>query len=133
MEKTKNLFARNPNRIKGSKSDVVYYAIIGVILALLTIIVVYPIYFIIIASISNPDAVLGGEVILWPIDITFSGYQKLAGESLIWTLDTFRKEANEKKGEPWDELEKSIIANIADDVIVGVEGKRVEIVVKKAF
>lgn len=55
------------------------------------------------------------------------------GESLIWTLDTFRKEANEKKGEPWDELEKSIIANIADDVIVGVEGKRVEIVVKKAF
>lgn len=86
MEKTKKkLFARNPNRIKGSKSDVVYYAVIGVILALLTIIVVYPIYFIIIASISNPDAVLGGEVILWPIDITFSGYQKLAGESLIWS------------------------------------------------
>lgn len=55
------------------------------------------------------------------------------GESLVWTLDTFRKEAKEKKGEAWDELEKSIIGNIADDVLVGVEGKRVEIVVKKTF
>lgn len=55
------------------------------------------------------------------------------GESLVWTLDTFRKDAKAKKGEAWDELEKSIIGNIADDVVVGVEGKRVEIVVKKTF
>ena len=55
------------------------------------------------------------------------------GESLVWTLETFRKDAKAKKGEAWDELEKSIIGNIADDVVVGVEGKRVEIVVKKAF
>ena len=55
------------------------------------------------------------------------------GEALIWTLDTFRKDAKEKQGEAWDELEKSIIGNIADDVIVAVEGKRVEIVVKKIF
>lgn len=50
-----------------------------------------------------------------------------------WSLSTYRQKVEEKKGEPWDELEKSIIANIADDVLVGVEGKRVEIVVKKAF
>lgn len=77
--------SRRANRIKGSKSDIIYFTIIGVILALLTLIVVYPIYFIIIASISNPDAVLGGEVFLWPIDITFSGYQRLVDESLIWS------------------------------------------------
>lgn len=77
--------SRRANRIKGSKSDIIYFTIIGIILALLTLIVVYPIYFIIIASISNPDAVLGGEVFLWPIDITFSGYQRLVDESLIWS------------------------------------------------
>ena len=73
------------NRIKGSKSDVIYYVIVGIILGLLTLIVVYPIYFIIIASISDPDAVMNGEVLFWPIGITFSGYQALGKESLIWS------------------------------------------------
>lgn len=87
MEITKNAYRKlaRKNKIKGSKSDVIYFIIIGIILALLTIIVVYPIYFIIIASISNPDAVMNGEVLLWPIDITFTGYEALANESLIWT------------------------------------------------
>ena len=35
--------------------------------------------------------------------------------------------------EAWDELEKSVIAKIADDVIVGLKGKRVDIIVKKSF
>ena len=76
---------RRKNRIKGAKSDIVYYVVVGIILALLAIIVAYPIYFIIIASISDPDAVLGGEVLLWPINITFGGYQALGKESLIWS------------------------------------------------
>lgn len=50
-----------------------------------------------------------------------------------WSLETFRKQAEEKKGEHWDELEKSIIANIADDVLVGISGSKVDIIVKKAF
>ena len=92
MKKDTALILRNrKNRIKGSKGDVVYYVVISIILALLTIIVVYPIYFIIIASISDPDAVLNGQVILWPIQITFSGYKALAKETLIWRgyLNTF--------------------------------------------
>ena len=76
--------AHRANRIRGSRSDIVYFVIIGFFLALLTLIVVYPIYFIIIGSISNPDAVMNGEVIFWPVDITVSGYQALANETLIW-------------------------------------------------
>ena len=92
MKKDTALILRNrKNRIKGSKGDVVYYVVISIILALLTIIVVYPIYFIIIASISDPDAILNGQVVLWPIQITFSGYKALAKETLIWRgyLNTF--------------------------------------------
>ncbi len=51
----------------------------------------------------------------------------------FWSLETYRKQAEKKQGEEWDELEKSIIANIADDVLVGITGKSVEIVVKKNF
>ena len=51
----------------------------------------------------------------------------------LWSLNEYRMKAAEKKGEQWDELEKSIIANLADDVLVGIQGKKVDIIVKKTF
>ena len=50
-----------------------------------------------------------------------------------WSLQKYRVKSEEKKDEAWDELEKSIIANIADDVLVSLNGKSVEIIVKKTF
>ena len=47
-----------------SRSDRIFYAVNLAILLLLAAIVVYPLYFIVIASISNADAVLGGSVFL---------------------------------------------------------------------
>ncbi|WP_296322670.1 hypothetical protein [Treponema sp. UBA3813] len=55
------------------------------------------------------------------------------GMDLAWSLNSYKQKANTQKDERWDELEKSIIANIADDVLVGVQGKKVEIIVKKSF
>jgi hypothetical protein len=49
-----------------------------------------------------------------------------------WTLSRY-KDAEKDNEEPWDELEKSIIANLADDVIVSVKGNKVEIVILKDF
>jgi hypothetical protein len=49
-----------------------------------------------------------------------------------WTLNKY-KDAERNNPEPWDELEKSIIANLADDVIVSVKGSNVEIVILKDF
>ena len=59
-------------------------------------------------------------------------------EGMIWTLSAYRngfgdEQTKADNAEEWDELEKSIIANIADDVVVGVLGGKVDIVVKKAF
>lgn len=53
--------------------------------------------------------------------------------SMAWSLNEYRAKSEGKKGEAWDELEKSIIANIADDVLVAVRGSAVEIIVKKHF
>lgn len=51
-----------------------------------------------------------------------------------WSLNSYKEYAEENKDtDVWDELEKSIIANIADDVIVGVIGKNVDIIIKKKF
>ena len=72
-------------KIKGSKSDIIYEIISVGILLLLALIVIYPIYFIIIASVSDPNAIFGGEVFLWPVGFTLSGYERLLEEELIWS------------------------------------------------
>ena len=56
--------------------------------------------------------------------------------SYAWTLDHYTKQNKESlsgNDETWDQLEKSIVAKLADDVIVGVRGKKVEIIIKKEF
>ena len=58
-------------------------------------------------------------------------------DSTAWSLmnyrDSFDSNAQTEKQEAWDELEKSIIAKLADDVIVGVLNGKVDIIVKKKF
>ena len=39
----------------------------------------------------------------------------------------------EEQTEAWDELEKSVIASAADDVIVGVKGRKADIIIVKKF
>ena len=53
--------------------------------------------------------------------------------SLMSYRDSFDAPAKKENNEAWDELEKSIIGNLADDVIVGVLNGKVDIVVKKSF
>ena len=54
--------------------------------------------------------------------------------SYLWSLDEYRNTVKfDDKSEAWDELEKSVIASVADDIIVGVRGKRASIVIVKRF
>ncbi len=52
--------------------------------AIVAIIVLYPLYFIVIASISSPIRVNAGDVWLWPMDVSFDGYRKLLETTQIW-------------------------------------------------
>ena len=70
---------------KKSAGDRFFYTINAVFLVFLAAIILYPIYFIIIASISDPDAVLGGQVFLYPVRITFEGFRKVFQRRDIWT------------------------------------------------
>lgn len=54
------------------------------LLLIIALVVMYPIYFSLIASFSNPQAVYQGRVILWPADITFNGYWKIFQDASIW-------------------------------------------------
>jgi putative aldouronate transport system permease protein len=48
------------------------------------IIVVYPLFFVVIASFSDPSAVAGGDVWLFPKGFTLDGYNELFRHSEIW-------------------------------------------------
>ena len=78
------------------------------------------------------------ENLLYPENAMYSSHfvaYQLESAVLLndqWTLNKY-KDAERKNPEPWDELEKSIIANLADDVIVSVKGNKVEIVILKDF
>ncbi|MBR6523758.1 MAG: hypothetical protein IKT39_04025 [Clostridia bacterium] len=50
-----------------------------------------------------------------------------------WSLYSYKAAVEENEEDAYAELERSIVAKLADDIIVGVRGNNVEIVVKKSF
>ncbi len=60
--------------IKQSRGDRVFDIVNLTILTILMLLVLYPLVFIVSASISNPDLVNTGKVILFPRGLTFEGY-----------------------------------------------------------
>lgn len=84
MISTKQKVWKSSGHRKSKTGDKVFYTINLIILGLLALIVLYPLYFIIIASISDPDAVLAGKVVLAPVDITFSGFAKIMERGDVW-------------------------------------------------
>lgn len=60
------------------------------------------------------------------------------GYEQMWSLDLFRSNLEENldeevRKEEWDELEKSIVAKLADEVIVGIKSRKVQMIIKKSF
>ena len=61
--------------IAKSSNDKVFIAVNTFLLTLLTVIVIYPLLFILSSSLSNPMEVIKGNVWLFPKDITFDAYK----------------------------------------------------------
>ncbi len=77
--------AHTKNKIRISGGDHAFLTFIYVLLFLALIIVVYPLVYIVSASISSPDAVYSGEVILLPKQITMAGYRRVFQDDSIMT------------------------------------------------
>jgi putative aldouronate transport system permease protein len=59
--------------------------VIGVLIALILLAVTYPLWFIVIASFSDPRAVATGQVTLLPRGLGFEGYGLILDDNRIWT------------------------------------------------
>lgn len=57
---------------------------INVLLVLAGLICLYPIWYVLICSVSTPDAIALGKVILWPVNFTLGGYELMFQDPNIW-------------------------------------------------
>lgn len=64
--------------------DLVFNAIVALILLFLIVIMAYPIYFVLVASFSDPTYVNNGAMLLYPKGFTLLGYEKVFEESRVW-------------------------------------------------
>lgn len=71
-------------RVNSGLSDKIFMVAVYVILLLLLAIFLYPILFVISASVSDPKAVSGGQMLLFPVGFTLDGYQYLLQYKEIW-------------------------------------------------
>ncbi len=78
MEKTAGVKPRKVTQ------DIVFNAIVVLILLFLIVIMAYPIYFVLVASFSDPTYVNNGEMLLYPKGFTLLGYEKVFEESRVW-------------------------------------------------
>lgn len=64
--------------------DRLFHIFNQVLFVIILFIVIYPLYFIVIASFSDPSAVLNGEVVFWPKDVSLIGYSAIMEYTRIW-------------------------------------------------
>ena len=72
---------RKRNRIRETRKDRIFNTFNLLFWILVLFIVLYPLWLILIASVSDPDAVLQAKVLLWPVDFSLMGYETVLQNS----------------------------------------------------
>ena len=68
-----------------STGDRVFEIVNTALLALILLVILYPLWFVVIASVSDPAKVVAGDVLLWPAGVSFEAYRMVFRDSMIMT------------------------------------------------
>ena len=66
---------KKQNRVRETRKDRIFNAINLLFWIIVLFITLYPLWLILIASVSDPDAVLQAKVLIWPVDFSLMGYE----------------------------------------------------------
>lgn len=75
---------RPSNKIQKPREDKILDSIIFVLLLVSGLISIYPFWFVIVASFSNPILINLGQVWIWPKDFTLIAYETVFSTQTIW-------------------------------------------------
>ena len=84
MANTAAVDSKGAVKVRKSREDWVFDIMIYTIAAALILVTLYPMYFIVIASFSNPTLVSNGQIMFLPRGITFKAYRELASYPKLW-------------------------------------------------
>lgn len=73
------------NRIKLSKGDMTFEIFNTALMVLILAVIIYPLWFVVIASFSDSAMVTGGEVWLWPKGFHLDAYRRVFANSRLMT------------------------------------------------
>lgn len=68
-----------------STGDRVFEIVNTGLLFLVLLVILYPLWFVVIASVSDPAKVVAGDVLLWPAGVSFEAYRMVFRDSMIMT------------------------------------------------
>ena len=68
-----------------SRGDRMFYLLVNIVVAVLGLIVLYPLIYILSSSFSSPSAVAAGKVVLFPVDFSLRGYKAVFDYDLVYT------------------------------------------------
>lgn len=71
-------------KIKEKRQDRTIDIIFTILLIIIAIIALYPLWFVVIASFSNPTEIAAGNVIFLPKDVSLDGYKEMLNHPEIW-------------------------------------------------
>ena len=84
MAKNTSAVVNSRNQIRDTDpADRVFHALVLILSILCFLIILYPLWFVVIASISNSDMVNRGEIVFLPRDIRFYGFEQIFKDSRI--------------------------------------------------
>lgn len=84
MENTVVKTNKAVRKIKRSRQDIAFNIVVYGLSAIVLLIVLYPLYFVVIASFSDPYAVSNGQVWILPKGFTLDGYKEILKHAEIW-------------------------------------------------
>ena len=80
-----NSKAIRSRKVKVCTEDKVFNIISYIVLSLLLVVFIYPLVYVVSASISKPSEVLSGQMWLFPSSIYFDGYVEIFKYTQLWT------------------------------------------------
>ena len=72
------------HKLQMAASDRALRAFTILFASIMVLVTVYPLYFVIIASFSDPNSVVLGKVVIWPDDVNLKSYARVFNHQQIW-------------------------------------------------
>lgn len=74
------------NKLKSmGKRDLIFLTIVHASVIAISAVILYALWFVVIASVSDPNRVASGEVLFLPKGITLEGFKYIFRDKRIWT------------------------------------------------